>query len=418
MNIAILSSVYDPEPVVSAKIAKDIANELIEKGHKVSVICPFPSRPKGEIFNGYTRSLWKKDLSINNLRLIRLFSFASSKSTFISRFLENISFGILSSSYLLFIQKKPDVIFLNTWPIFATLFNIVAAKIRGIKIVRSIQDIYPETLISQKRINQNNILYKILELIERYNYRNSYLNITISNKMGDTLISQYPDLPPPLAVPNWHTISDQIDTVFNRFDIDKNISNEDTLYLYGGNISTASNLIGLISCFNKFSSDKEGAKLVIAGDGPLLNDSKKLVKSIGAESNIFFHSPWKTHNTLPILKMADILILPTDNEQSIYSVPSKILSYMTSSKPILAFGAIGSELESLISSSKCGWFYGSSNEKDIITGLKEAHKSNSQERIQMGSHGYAYMNKNLSRAANLQKIIYNILKAANDKNKK
>ena len=414
MNITILTSVYDPEPVVSARIAKDIAHGLTEQNHKVNVICPFPSRPKGEIFDGYRRTIWKKDSSVNSFNLIRLFSFISPKSTFLSRFLENISFGITSSLYLLFVQKKPDVLFLNTWPIFAVYLNISVARIRGIKIVRSIQDIYPETLLSQKRLAKNNALYKFLGLLERYNYKNSNLNITISEKMRSVIYSRYPDLPPPLVVANWHTISAQSEKIFNRSDINKNLSNSDTVYLYGGNISTASNVIGLVKCFNDFSFDKENAKLVIAGSGPLYNDCSKLVQSLGAQDHIFFHSPWEPNNTLPILEMADILLLPTDNEQAIYSVPSKIISYMTSSRPILGFGAIDSELESLISLSGCGWFYLSNNEREMRSGLQKAYESSDQERLLKGLNGYTFMSNNLCKEANLKKIIHNILMITND----
>ena len=45
MNILIISCVFPPEPVVSAKLSHDIAVSLSEKGDVVTVVSPKPTRP-------------------------------------------------------------------------------------------------------------------------------------------------------------------------------------------------------------------------------------------------------------------------------------------------------------------------------------------------------------------------------------
>lgn len=49
-NILIISAVFSPEPVVSAKLSEDIANEL-GLSNEVTVIAPKPTRPLGFKFN-------------------------------------------------------------------------------------------------------------------------------------------------------------------------------------------------------------------------------------------------------------------------------------------------------------------------------------------------------------------------------
>ena len=46
MKILIVTAVFSPEPVVSAKLSEDLANEL-SKTNMVSVISPKPTRPYG-----------------------------------------------------------------------------------------------------------------------------------------------------------------------------------------------------------------------------------------------------------------------------------------------------------------------------------------------------------------------------------
>ena len=49
-KILVVSSVYPPEPVISAKVSFDIARKLAES-NRVTVICPHPSRPLGYEFD-------------------------------------------------------------------------------------------------------------------------------------------------------------------------------------------------------------------------------------------------------------------------------------------------------------------------------------------------------------------------------
>ena len=92
-EIVIITCVFEPEPVVSARIAKDLASELAESGHRVLVVCPFPSRPKGKIFDGYSRRGWDNVFSDTGFSVLRVLTFVSKSSSFVSRFFENISFG-------------------------------------------------------------------------------------------------------------------------------------------------------------------------------------------------------------------------------------------------------------------------------------------------------------------------------------
>lgn len=405
MKIVIITCVFEPEPVVSARIAKDLASELAESGHRVLVVCPFPSRPKGKIFDGYSRRGWDNVFSDTGFSVLRVLTFVSKSSSFVSRFFENISFGLSSSIYLLFVRDKPDVIFLNTWPVFAVFMNTLVARLRGIRVLRSIQDIYPETLSSQKRVSKKGFLYWLIGIFERYNYKKANANITISEKMGAVLSDRYPDLESALIVPNWHSLPTQSKKEFDRSQIESSLTSDDFVFLYGGNISTASNIVGLLTEFSVFSADKENVKLVIAGSGPLLAQCTSLVKELKLQGRVYFHSPWLSQDTLPILECADILVLPTDNEQAIYSVPSKIISYMTSARPILAYGAPGSELESLIVRSGCGWFIDGVGNESIQVGFRGAFDSSPQGRLKMGLQGQKFMTENLSKEVNIPKIV-------------
>jgi hypothetical protein len=77
MKCLIVSAVFPREPVVMAQTRFQIADALFRHGHRVRVLAPFPSRPDGELFKGYGRSLHCKENM--GLSVIRRFSFLSRK---------------------------------------------------------------------------------------------------------------------------------------------------------------------------------------------------------------------------------------------------------------------------------------------------------------------------------------------------
>ena len=136
MNIIVLTSIFKPEPIVGAQTALSIARELASRGHKVTVVTSFPSRPAGKLYAGYKRRLYQKEQDPSGFEIVRCFSVPSSKSTLLSRFVENISFGFTAALYLLFLRQV-DIVYSNTWFIFASGFMSLTMRIRRIPYVIS-----------------------------------------------------------------------------------------------------------------------------------------------------------------------------------------------------------------------------------------------------------------------------------------
>jgi len=134
-------------------------------------MAPFPNRPAGKLYAGYRRALFRLEKATEGFRIVRCFSFFSRSSSMLSRFAENVSFGITSSLALL-LGRKPSVIYANTWPIFAAAMIGTVARLRRIPLVISVQDIYPESLISQGR-RSSGIAARIVMAIDRRTVRSA-----------------------------------------------------------------------------------------------------------------------------------------------------------------------------------------------------------------------------------------------------
>src|ERR1039458_5170759 len=151
MRALLVTCVFPPEPVTSASTSYSLAQELSRRGYDVTVITPYPSRPGGRVFPGFRRRLFGRSRESGGIDVVRCFSTTSRTASLISRLSENVSFG-LSGGLAMAMLRRPDVIYANTWPIFASGIAALVARFRRIPIVVSVQDVYPESLFSLGRL--------------------------------------------------------------------------------------------------------------------------------------------------------------------------------------------------------------------------------------------------------------------------
>lgn len=276
MKVVLVSAVFPPEQTFSAKTGAQTAEELARRGHAVHVYAPFPSHPMGRLFDGYKRTLYSTSTMSAGYRLTHCFGTFSPSSSLVSRFFQNLSFGVSSGLRILF-GDRPDVIYSNSWPIFATGIVAAVARLRRVPFVLRVQDVYPESLDSQRRIASRSWAYSLLRQCDRMIARSSVQLLVISPGFQQLYVN---DRGIPAGnvhvVPNWGS-GDLVDadagaaTAFRR---KLGIPEDAFVAVYAGNAGVASNIEMLVEAFAKLG-DLTHIYLVIAGDGSQLGVCEK-----------------------------------------------------------------------------------------------------------------------------------------------
>jgi colanic acid biosynthesis glycosyl transferase WcaI len=288
--------------------------------------------------------------------VIRCFSFLSRKSTMGSRLLENIGFAVTCSGRLL-LMPRPDVIYMNTWGIFCSGMVSVVAWLRDIPVAVSIQDIYPESLSQQKRISAHSFLFKILRAIDRSIAHSAKALIVISDQFRETYrVDRGVPAERIHVLQNWGETSSVNVDARGAYGLRQKygILDHTMLAVYAGNIGAAAGVETAIRAFEYLWND-DNICLLIAGVGSSLGACQQMVEDKGLQDRIFFYTPWPKRDTGIVLGAADVLLLPTQGEQSLVSVPSKLISYMLSGRPVLAMVLGNSDTAKLIIEAKAGW---------------------------------------------------------------
>jgi glycosyltransferase involved in cell wall biosynthesis len=330
----------------------------------------------------------------------------------LSKFAENLTFGISVGLRLLF-EKRPDVIYSNSWAVFTNGIVALVAKLRQVPLVLSIQDVYPESLASQRRLTKKGWLYRLLRKCDQMISLSARQIIVISQGFRDLYRDDRGVNAECLqVVPNWGS-----DDLFqadpngaSAFRQKLGIPADAFVAVYGGNVGVASNAEMLVDVFAKLK-DRPRTYLVIAGDGSRLDACREKIEKQNLD-RVVIHSPWKTEETGPALQMADLLLLPTKAEQSLLSIPSKLIAYLLSGRPVVAAVLPESDTAMAILESGAGWVVDPDSVERLAGAIAAASEKSMESLSRMGLAGRNYALQNLTRATGLPRVVHIVENAA------
>lgn len=384
-NILIISAVFHPEPLTSALMNYDLAEELL-KNNKVTVLRPKPSRPIGKEH--------VYDDSSYSFECITLDSYIHPQSDLIGRFKESISFGNVCKKYIREHKEEIDVVYNDAWQLFG--FYIVARECvkQHIPYVVPIQDIYPECLFTHKHYPTIavKIISMILHPIDKYYQMYAYKIRTISEEMADYLSkTRRVSRDKYLVLDNW-----QNDEDFSY----SPITNEKTVFGYVGSVNAHSNTELIIQAFAK--ANLPDCVLRIYGGGNHKENCVQIVKDLGLK-NVHFDMVEKKQ--VPYVQSkANILVLALPTGNGCLCLPSKMTSYMLSGRPILA-SVEKSATTRYVEEADCGIVVEPDNVNVLADGFRRFATMNIDEQNRLGKNSRLFAEAKLMRQSNLPQII-------------
>jgi colanic acid biosynthesis glycosyl transferase WcaI len=353
MRIVIVVAVFPPEFYPSAVMALELARNWSLCGHDVTVISPFPNRPHGKIHKGYIRRLWQRT-DIDNVHVLRVWSwFIGPNRHSINRLLENLSFGFFSSIALLF-QKKPDLVILESWPIFAKLGVTIVSKIRKLRSINYVKDLYPEAMIAAGMIDESSLTAKLLLWIDNRIYGLANCNIVISENVKEVVTKTRVR-----SSGKVYVIRDWLDLQYikpfegkNTWRGEVGISENEIVFMFAGTMGFASGVDILVRVAEILQSTP-GIRIVCVGEGPLKEIilREQQVKKLSNLTVLGFQPRARVNE---MQSTADVMLLITSPQMGVSSVPSKLITYLAVGKPVLCSVAETSDIAHLVKTNDIG----------------------------------------------------------------
>ncbi len=407
MNILYLTQYFPPEIGATQNRALEMVTHLVDSGHHVTVLTEFPNHPSGIIPKRYKFKLFERG-SYTGIEVIRCFVKASPDKNFLNRLLFYFSFMI--SSFIAGMKlkgRKYDLIYATSPPLPVGLSAYIISKLRQIKFIFEIRDLWPESAIAMGEL-KNRKAIQLSEWIERICYKNASKIVVVTQGIRNRLIQKGIDSDRLRIVPNGANVE------VVSFSADNDLFKKELgcqgkfIILYAGIIGLAQGIETLVEVV-KLLKDNKNILFLFVGEGPLKGKLLELQKAYEL-NNLYIINEMPRKEIFKYTAAADVCLVPLKKADIFKTaLPSKMFDAWACGRPIIL--TVDGEAREHLNKANAGIYV---DPEDHI-GIKKAiiHLFNNPILCQKyGRNGRRYVEKHFSRkvlAQKLEKCLFTVL---------
>ncbi|MEZ8287555.1 glycosyltransferase WbuB [Vibrio splendidus] len=383
MRLALIIDDYLPHSTrVGAKMMHELALELIEQGHEITVITPHFDKNEPTLI---------EDL----LDGVVVWRFLSGQVKDVPKVKRAINETLLSHKAWSVIQGKVDkdtfdgVVYYSP----SIFFGSLVAKIKKRCQCNSylvLRDFFPQWAIDSGLMKEGSLIERYFRFFESASYRQADTIGVMSEKNLEIFNSNTAKQYPTTILRNWanlssHGLSDKASSLRERLGL-----SDEVIYFYGGNIGHAQDMANLMrlaksmQCFDK-------AHFLFLGKG----DEVKLVNGLMKEwdlTNCSYLPSVSQDEFKDILAQVDVGLFSLSAQHSAHNFPGKLLGYMVQSLPILGSVNNGNDLMDLVNANHAG-LISVNGDDDVFFENASKLQNDAELRRSIGVTGYKLLKK-------------------------
>lgn len=393
MKFLIIGMNYHPEPTSVSPFTTGLCEHFVKSGHKVTVITTFPHYPEWRIYDDYRGKIYQRE-NINGVDVRRVFHFVPSKpSKFINRLLYDVSFPLAALFVLPFVGKY-DGIFCPSPSPFNPWAAWLASKMKNKKFIIFLTDL-ASNAANSLGIMRSTFLTRLAHFVENFTYKRAAAIVAISPVFVKVLRERGIENNKILLISLWAN-SERIKSLHreNIFRKQNKISGELFVVAYSGNMGMKQGLETVVEA-SKMSFSSDNMLWLLVGEGERRAYLQKLAKQ--KNLNHLHFLPLQPKTMVPyMLAAADVLMLIQKADIVDSVIPSKLLVYMASGRPIVASVHERSEAARLIHEANCGIIVSPEEPEALFEAVYKLRNS-PEEMAEYGSNGRLYVEKYFSK---------------------
>ncbi len=173
MKLLILTQYYPPESGAPQNRLSDLAERLAGNGHEVQILTALPNYPADEVFPEYSKRKNSVEM-MGGVRVARVGIYVPRRKTFVTRLLHYFSFVLNAIFHGPSLLKQPEIILMESPPLFIAFSGVYLARRFHAKLVVNISDLWPESALSLNFIKPGFFL-SAGQWLEAWTYRHADL---------------------------------------------------------------------------------------------------------------------------------------------------------------------------------------------------------------------------------------------------
>lgn len=384
MEILYISTSF-PKPEESSTIYTDLAEELVKKNHKVTVVVSQEKKKNTSTHLSLERDMNVLRIVAGNLYDVNIIE----KGITILMLQYQLKSGI--KKYLK--NKKFDLILFESPPVTTASVVEWAMKYFDCPSYLMLKDIFPQNALDINILTKKHPAYYYFKMKENKLYRTASIIGVMSEGNKNYILNKNPEIASEKVkiFPNSKQVKEFNQGSSNEFRKKYNIPDEAILTVYGGNMGKPQG-IEFVCEILKSNKDNDNVFFLLVGRGTERDKIKDVIEAYKINNALLLKSLHrKEYETM--LDEADLGLVFLDQRFTIPNFPSRVLSYFEKKLPVLAAIDANTDFGEMLKLSKSGEYVIAGNLEDFNEKL-DFLSENENLRLQMGENGYYYLLEN------------------------
>lgn len=368
----------------------DLMEEMKIRGDKVYVVTPIEKK-------------YNQETNLSDINGLKVLKVKTGNIQKVNKIEKGISTLRLENQLIKAIDKYlDDVVFdlvvYSTPPI---TFSKAVKHIKNRDNARSylmLKDIFPQNAVDIDMIRKNGLIYKFFRKKEINLYNQSeYIgcmskgNVKFLLDNNKFIFKDKVEILPNTITP---LVIDKLsDKKRDEIRTKNSIPKDKTIFVYGGNLGKPQGIDFVIECV-KENEKRDNSFFLIVGSGTEYSKLNKFMKDNNIKNTALYSYMDKLEYD-NIIKACDVGLVFLDKRFTIPNIPSRILTYMEFSMPIVAAIDKNTDLGNILDDGKFGLYSESGNIDEFYKNIDTLCKN--KELVQsMGNNGRKYLEDNFT----------------------
>ena len=345
----------------TSQMLSDLVFELASNGGEIVVVAG------RQCYENPKESLSNRD-SISGVEVFRVWSTRFGRSNLVGRAIDYLSFYPSAFFVLLRITQRGDVIVAKTDPPLISVIAWTVAKLKRVKLVNWLQDVFPEVAEALGVLRWNPLI-SLTQYLRNISLQGASMNVVLGERMKQRICEQGIESSKVRIIANWADGND-IKPVLK---IDNSLRyswclDDKFVVGYSGNMGRAHDFNTLIGAMKYLRNEKNIVFLFIGGGAGKIS-IETAVRQFNLDNCVF--KPYQPRDNLSeSLSVPDVHFVSLNPALEGLIMPSKIYGIMAAGRPSIFVGDLEGEIAIMLNKFGCGSSFDIGKDKELAEHIK------------------------------------------------
>lgn len=347
LRILILHQFFYPDHSAVSQLMTDLAESLVERGVEVTAVAG-----RG-LYNGGEKLSSRENYK--GIKIERTWTPSFGKRSIIGRLCDYLAFYVGATWKLLRVERH-DILLALTQPPLIGLIGLIIGRLRGMRVVALVQDVYPDVAIALGALKQRSVGARLLDWLNRRALKGMDRIIVLGECMRERIKAKVGDESAARIdiIHNWadgQMIKPLAHDAQNPFTLRHGLQGQ-FVVLFSGNFGLVNEFQTVLEAARSLR-DRADIKFLFVGDGVRGNEIKRFIEQHQLDNVRML--PYQPREELCFsLTAGDVHLTTLADGLAGLSVPSKSYAILAAGRPILFVGDTRSAVAKLIADNNCG----------------------------------------------------------------